>query len=224
MNFSVGADISQAPASASSSHLDGSTSIFELPNKFGTAAAPPGADSGGPVASSAAIPPSVMNDVITGIQQSRNALLGLIPSRDISMQTDPLTHDESVKPNYIPPPPTPQMPNAQRVKFVDDDDSDRDEIKRNKPIIISSNRNKQQRGADGLLYSSIAALQDPHFLHSLAAAIVYFVFDTPLVCALFYKLFPSFVRGDGALSVTGVATKAAIFGVALYFVLQLLLL
>ena len=51
------------------------------------------------------IPPNVMNEVMQGVKRASANGMTMIPTRDIPMNPNEFTHDEQIKPNYIPQPP-----------------------------------------------------------------------------------------------------------------------
>lgn len=209
-----------------------SSSIFELPNKLtgaGTeinasmATAAGGGGGGDPMV----VPPGVMNDVITSIQQTKNSLLGHIPTRDMGMQSDNITTDAGTRANYIPPPPPPPPAQKRRgrrrsVRF-DDEYSDDDEDDYNPPRARRRNGAGAGAGAsaaankESFLGGFVRRLQgDSALFAASVSCLLYFVFDVPLFRALLFRLLPFIFTPDGNMSMAGIATKAALFGAVVY--------
>ena len=60
---------------------------------------------------------STISQIVNGLQQASIAGATSLPSRDIPQNTQALTHDPSIKPNYVP------EPNPQQSDYIKDDDN-----------------------------------------------------------------------------------------------------
>ena len=75
-----------------------------------------------------------MNQIVSDIQQASMQGLTDLPSRDMPMHTEGITHDEQIKPNYIPP--TQQQPYIppENQQIIDKPPSDFEQYKI--PILV----------------------------------------------------------------------------------------
>ena len=142
-------------------------------------------------------PPSMTLDdktisqIVNGLQQAHMAGATSLPSRDIPLQTEQLTRDEQVMPNYVPQP----QPHAQ---FVEDDDDD-----------IKQYYAKQHRN------SSLDELYD-ELQAPLLLAFLYFLFQLPFFKKLVYQYLPFLCGTDGNYNFNGLVFTCAFFGFVYY--------
>jgi hypothetical protein len=123
-----------------------------------------------------------------------------LPSRDIPLETDMYTQDESITPNYIPP--VPKLTGDYIRDYEDDDE-------------IQLKNHKQKKHKEKLMDRLFTELQIPIFI-----AIVFFVFQMPIVNTMIFKRFSflSIYSADGNFNFYGLFLKSLAFGFA-YFAL-----
>ena len=132
------------------------------------------------------------NELITGIQKaSANGMLGL-PSRDIPMDKNTVTTDESVKPNFIP-----QQSNDYITEHVTSEE------------IIRQNAKKQQtKDAWDDIYAEISL--------PLLIAVFYFMYQLPAVRKIFMNTLPMCYGKGGDMNLSGRIVNCLVFGGVIY--------
>jgi hypothetical protein len=120
-----------------------------------------------------------------------------LPSRDIPRETDFYTQDEAIQPNYIPPP---KLTGNYMRDYTDADETD------------MRNR-KQQKHKERMMDTLLTEFQIPIFV-----AILFFIFQMPVVNTLLYKRFSflSIYESDGNFNFYGLFLKSIMFGSAYY--------
>ena len=134
-----------------------------------------------------------INKIITGIQQASSTGMTSLPTSHIPMQTQQITQDPQIQPNYIPPP--------TKTDYIDQHDTMHSLIAQNK------NTQKEQDRLD-LLYNE---LQMP-----VIVMVLFFVFQMPFFQKKFKKIFPSLFLVDGNHNLSGYLMKTALFGGLFY--------
>ena len=120
-----------------------------------------------------------------------------LPSRDIPMDSTSYTHDESIKPNYIPKPVDP----TDYIKIYE-------EGKQKKLQKIEEEKYRKETAED-----LVTQFQTPFFV-----ALLYFIFQMPIFNQLLYKylsVLPIF-RQDGNINLYGMILKSGGFALV-YF-------
>jgi hypothetical protein len=123
-----------------------------------------------------------------------------LPSRDIPMNQLQFQHDEEIQPNYVP-----------RAKLTSD--YIREYEAASEEALRKHEREKHQEKTAGNLFSD---LQVP-----ILIAVLYFIFQMPIVTTLLYKYF-SFLtihNADGNMNFTGLLLKSALFG-SIFYLMQ----
>ena len=123
-----------------------------------------------------------------------------LPSRDIPMNQLQFQHDEEIQPNYVP-----------RAKLTSD--YIREYEAASEEALRTHEREVRREKTAGNLFSD---LQVP-----ILIAVLYFIFQMPVVTTLLYKYF-SFLtihNADGNLNFTGLLLKSALFG-SLFYMMQ----
>lgn len=135
-----------------------------------------------------------MENQIQQMQQQR------LPSRDIPHDISEHTHDEQIKPNYVP-----------KVRFKEDYVRDHEDMtERN--LRDYEEKNKRDKKLDLLLNE----LQTPVFI-----AILFFFFQLPLMNAFFKRFsFLTIYNTDGNFNFNGLLLKSMIFGGLYYLVMK----
>ena len=139
-------------------------------------------------------PTSNMKQAIPQVQQQ-------LPARDITMDTTALVQDPQVQANYIPPVPESVKQTAEYMRKYD-------EVTERK--VDAHMREKQKQSRMDRLYEEA---QMPFLV-----AVLFFVFNMPVVHSWIYKYF-SFMKlhdADGNFNMYGLMWQSALFGSALY--------
>ena len=135
-----------------------------------------------------------INQFVSGIQQASASGLTTLPSRDIPQTQSHLTQDQQMRPNYIP-------QETQNMDYIT-------EHQTNEDIIRKHAQREQQTNNVDYLYNNI---QTP-----VVIAILYFIFQLPVVRKNIFKFAPALFNKDGNPNLTGYVVNSVIFA-ALYF-------
>ena len=134
-----------------------------------------------------------MSQFVTGLQQASQAGLTALPSRDIPQSQSHLTQDQHMQPNYV--------PQSKNNDYITDNQSNEDIIKRH-------GQKEQQANSLDNFYNN---LQTP-----ILIAILYFLFQLPVVRKNIFKFAPALFSKDGNPNLIGYVINSAIFA-SLYF-------
>jgi len=120
-----------------------------------------------------------------------------LPSRDIPMETSSYMQDEEIQPNYIPKPKL----NADYLRDYED------------TADIELKTHKQKKHRESMIDTLLTEFQAPIFV-----AILFFIFQMPVVNSLLYKRlsFLPIYNMDGNINFNGLLLKSAIFGAFYY--------
>ena len=118
-----------------------------------------------------------------------------LPSRDIPLQTEQLTNDNQIQPNYIPQP--------QNTNFINDDNDD-----------ISRYYNKERR--ENSLDELYDEMQAP-----LLLGVLYFLFQLPIFKKLVFKYLPFLCHTDGNYNFNGLIFTCSLFGFIYYLLYKI---
>lgn len=135
-----------------------------------------------------------LNNFVTGIQDAAAAGALKLPSRDIPQSQNHITQDTQIQPNFIP---TPQHDDYIGERQTNDE-------------MIRKNAEKTQH-KDSLdeMYDK---LQTP-----LLLAVLYFIFQVPIVKKNMFKMLPVLFKNDGQYNLFGyVATSIAFASMYLF--------
>jgi len=139
-----------------------------------------------------------INSFITGIQNAA-ANGGLqLPSRDISQSQNHLTQDSQLKPNYIP-----------------DSNTDYIENSYNHNEIINQNKRKETN------VNNLDSLYDDIHI-PIILAVIYFVFQLPIIKKNTLKYIPSLFSKDGNYNFSGYIVTSIAFASSYYFIIKTL--
>jgi hypothetical protein len=142
---------------------------------------------------------TTINQIVNGLQQASATGATQLPSRDIPMTTNNLTHDVNIQPNYIPP----VHSNSQEDYITNYEETS--------DIINDYNNNLENNNRLDDLYSEI---QVPMLL-----AVLYFLFQLPIFRKYLFTYFPILFSKDGNLNINGYLFMSALFGI-LYYLLN----
>lgn len=139
-----------------------------------------------------------INSFITGIQNAA-ANGGLqLPSRDIPQSQNHLTQDSQLKPNYIP-----------------DSNTDYIENSYNHNEIINQNKRKETN------VNNLDSLYDDIHI-PIILAVIYFVFQLPIIKKNTLKYIPSLFSKDGNYNFSGYIVTSIAFASSYYFIIKTL--
>lgn len=136
---------------------------------------------------------STISQIVNGLQQASLAGATQLPSRDIPLQTEQLTNDAQINPNYIP------QPTQSDRDYINDMNIDN---------INDYYRGEKQQNSLDSLYDE---LQAPILL-----AILYFLFQLPFFKKTVFKYLPFFCSSDGNYNFNGLIFTCALFGFIYY--------
>ena len=135
-----------------------------------------------------------MNQFVSGLQQASAAGLTTLPSRDIPQTQSHLTQDQQMQPNYIP-------REQINTDYITEHQTNDDILRK------QAQKDQHSRGLD-TFYNN---LQTP-----ILIAILYFLFQLPIVRKNIFKFAPSLFSKDGNPNLMGYVMNSTIFA-ALYF-------
>ena len=133
---------------------------------------------------------STISQIVNGLQQASLAGATSLPSRDIPLNTEQLTQDTQVQPNYIPTP-------TSRDYIVESDED-----------INNYYRNEQVQNSLDSIYDEI---QGP-----LLLAVLYFIFQLPIFKKSLFKYLPFLCHTDGNYNINGLLFTGSLFGFIYY--------
>jgi hypothetical protein len=133
---------------------------------------------------------TTISQIVNGLQQASLAGATSLPSRDIPLNTESLTKDVYVQPNYVPPP------------------TNRDYIVENDEDINKYYKEEKMNNSLDKIYDELQA--------PLLLAILYFLFQLPFFKKLIFKYLPFFCHSDGNYNINGLLFTCALFGFIYY--------
>ena len=141
---------------------------------------------------------TTINQIVNGLQQASATGATQLPSRDIPMTTNNLTHDASIQPNFIPPVPQSQHGNHDYIS----------NYQQAGDIINEYNSNLERSNSLDDMYNEI---QVPILL-----AVLYFLFQLPFFRKFLFSYFPVLFSKDGNLNINGYIFMSSLFGIFYY--------
>jgi hypothetical protein len=147
-----------------------------------------------------ALDQTTINQIVSGLQQASSSGLTQLQSRDIPRNTEGLTQDEQIQPNFIP-----QTSNRDYIEEDEDNDD------------IIDNYNKKATSENKLdhLYDE---MQTP-----LLISILYFLFQLPFFKRYLFKYIPALFSKDGNINLSGYTFTSALFGLIYYLLSKTML-
>ena len=136
-----------------------------------------------------------LNQFVTGIQQASAAGLTALPSRDIPQNQDQIVQDVCIKPNYIP---QQAMGHGDYIQ----------QHQTNEEIIRAQAKSQEKKETLDCLYDE---LQTP-----ILIAILYFLFQLPIVKKQLLHFLPSIFNKDGNPNLSGYIVSSISFA-GIYF-------
>ena len=144
---------------------------------------------------------TTINQIISGLQQASSTGLTVLPSRDIPRNTENITQDPHIQPNFIPPP--------SNTDYIEDDDTAEN-------IIYNYNRDQKREDSLDSLYNEI---QLP-----LLLVILYFTFQLPIFKNTLFKYIPALCNKDGNYNLSGYVFTSLLYGIVFYSISKINLL
>ena len=134
-----------------------------------------------------------INSIVSGIQQASSSGVTQLPSRDIPTNTNHLSQDPAIQPNYIPP--------ATQGSYIEDDENEDD-------IIANYNKQNAQYNSLDSMYDE---LQTP-----LLLAVLFFLFQLPFFKKYLFAYLPMFFLNDGNYNIYGFIFMSMLFAFVYY--------
>jgi hypothetical protein len=133
---------------------------------------------------------STISQIVNGLQQASIAGATSLPSRDIPQSTQQLVNDPGIQANYVPPPPPSQS------DYIKDEDT---------------NYTYKEETINGSLDAVYDEIQAP-----LLLAVLYFIFQLPVMRKLIFKYIPFLCSNDGNYNFNGLVFTSGLFGFLYY--------
>lgn len=140
---------------------------------------------------------STINQIVNGLQQASASGATQLSSRDIPMVTTSHNTDPYIQPNYVPP------PSHNTSNYIQANDQPED-------MINKYNRNYRKEQTIDNIYSEI---QIP-----LLLAILYFLFQLPIVRKTLFTYVPILFSIDGNMNLNGFVLTSIVFAFLFYII------
>jgi hypothetical protein len=166
-----------------------------------------------------AIDPAIINQFISGLQQASASGATRLRSSDIPMDSLPLSADPSVQQHHVPHHPSFQgaTPHHNQSPYQGHENDYPNYIQEEDTMDDIITRNYKRTAYNNQVEMWIDELQVP-----LMVAILFFLFQLPIVKKLFHEYMPFLYYLDGNMNVNGYILVSVFFGV-LYYVLYKIL-
>jgi len=138
------------------------------------------------ISQSMSLDQSTISQIVNGLQQASIAGATSLPSRDIPQNTQQLTHDPEIKANYVP------APSPDHIDYIKDEPTEYDYPE------------ERVKNTLDRIYDDIQA--------PLLLAILYFVFQLPIMRKLIFKYIPFLCSNDGNYNLNGLIFTSCMFG------------
>ena len=140
--------------------------------------------------SSMSLDQSTISQIVNGLQQASIAGTTSLPSRDIPQSTQQLVNDPGIQANYVPP------PQPSQSDYIKDEDT---------------NYTYKEETISSSLDSIYDEIQAP-----LLLAVMYFIFQLPIMRKLIFKYIPFLCSNDGNYNFNGLVFTSGLFGFLYY--------
>ena len=161
------------------------------------------------------IDPNVINQLVSGLQHASASGVTRLRSSDIPMDSLPLTTDPNVQQHHVPHHPSyqgqTQHHNQSPYQNHEDDYPNYIQEEDNMDDIIHRNIRKTE-------YRNKVEMWIDEFQIPLMVAILYFLFQLPIVKKLLHEYLPFLYYLDGNMNINGYIIVSVFFGI-LYYVL-----
>jgi len=141
---------------------------------------------------------STISQIVTGLQQASIAGMTSLPSRDIPQNTQQLTQDPYIQPNYVPPAP------MNKRDFINED-------------VEIDGFNYKDENTRNTLDSIYDEFQTP-----LLLGVLYFVFQLPVFKKNVFKYASFLCNSDGNYNINGLIVVSGMFGMLYYSLSKLM--
>jgi hypothetical protein len=142
---------------------------------------------------------ATISQIVSGLQHASISGATQLPSRDIPMNTNNISTDPYVQPNYVPPP----QDNTDYIKNYE----------QTSDMVHAHNKNARAQDSLDDMYNEI---QTP-----LLLAVMYFLFQLPFFRKFLFGYFPVLFSTDGNMNINGFMFTSALFGLLFYFLNKL---
>jgi hypothetical protein len=141
---------------------------------------------------------TTISQIVNGLQQASISGATQLPSRDIPMNTNGISNDAQVQPNYV--------PLAERqMDYIKDYEQTND-------MIDNYNKNVNRNNSLDDMYNEI---QTP-----LLLAVLYFLFQLPFFKKFLYTYIPFLFGNDGNYNLNGFLFISVVFGMLFHFLMK----
>ena len=136
-----------------------------------------------------------VNEFVSGLQKATSSGMTQLPSRDIPIDQNAVLKDEQVKPNFV--------PEGSPTDYITEHQTSEEIIKQNA---------KKQKSSDNLdiIFSELSL--------PLMIAVLYFMYQLPVVRRAFFKTLPMCYSKSGELKLTGYLVNSIVFGAIIYLI------
>jgi hypothetical protein len=138
---------------------------------------------------------ATISQIVSGLQHASISGATQLPSRDIPMNTNNISTDPYVQPNYVPP----SQDNTDYIKNYE----------QTSDMVHAHNKNARAQDSLDDMYNEI---QTP-----LLLAVMYFLFQLPFFRKFLFGYFPVLFSTDGNMNINGFMFTSALFGLLFYF-------
>jgi hypothetical protein len=152
------------------------------------------AGSGGGLNGGVSLDQATISQIVSGLQNASISGATQLPSRDIPMNTNNISTDPYVQPNYVPPP----QDNTDYIKNYE----------QTSDMVHTHNKNADAQDSLDDMYNEI---QTP-----LLLAVMYFLFQLPFFRKFLFGYFPVLFSNDGNMNINGFMFTSALFGLLFY--------
>jgi len=149
---------------------------------------------------SSSLDQTTIHQIVNGLQQASSTGATQLPSRDIPRNTDNLTQDPYIQPNYIAP--------EKNNDYIQ-------QMQENEDIVYKYNKNKKNSDSLDDVYNEV---QTPFLL-----AVLYFMFQLPFFRKFLFNYIPMLFLKDGNLNLNGYIFTSGMFGLAYYILNKIMI-
>jgi len=142
---------------------------------------------------------NAINTVVNGLQNVQYSTD--LPNRDIPMNTNHITHDNTTRPNYVP------EADPNKRDYIGEEESLQEMIEKNR-------KQEKEMFEINELYDELTT--------PILVMIIYFIFQLPFLKKLMLKHLPSFFSADKNLNFSGYFFKTVLFGGTFYGLTKLI--
>ena len=142
---------------------------------------------------------TTINQIVSGLQQATLSGATQLPSRDIPMNTNGISHDPQVIPNYVP------QPSPQNGDYIRNYEQTSD-------MVNNYNKGKQNSNSLDDMYNEI---QTP-----LLISVLYFLFQLPFFKKFLFSYLPFLFSNDGNYNINGFLFTSLLFGIIFYILIK----